>query len=738
MEKLYADVIVDISHEKLDRPFVYRVPESLREQLVPGSSVRIPFGRGGKIIRGYVVAFRDECGYDESLIKEISAADTGGETSDGRLVALAAWMSRYYGSTLIAALKTVVPVRRKVSAVTEKTLQIADESAASEYLALCGRKNWKARGRALRVIIYENERSVPKVCEKAKVSLQVLKELEAQGIISVSENELYRKMVKDAEVFPADRLTEEQERAVSLIRREWREEGRPVLLSGVTGSGKTVVYTELVADALSEGKQAIVLIPEIALTRQTVLRFVRRFGSGVSFLHSRLSHGERYDQMKAAKSGDIQVMVGPRSALFTPFPNLGLIIIDEEHEDTYRSEISPRYHARETAVKRAELEGARVLMGSATPSIASAASVEKGEYFGVELTGRFGESVLPETAVVDMREELKAGNRSILSSLLYEKLSRTLENGDQAMLFLNRRGHTGFITCRSCGAVLKCPHCDVSLTLHRNGKLICHYCGYERENVSSCPVCGSHYIGGFTIGTEQVEEILGREFPQAGILRMDADTTKGKEGHGRILEDFSDGRADILIGTQMIVKGHDFPNVTLVGMLLADLSLSENDYRSSERTYDLIAQAVGRAGRGRKRGFAVIQTYHPEHFAVTAGAAQDYRTFYREEMAFRKLLSYPPCGAMAAVLGSAKDEAALTEAMFYIRKLIDRIDPKGRLSAIGPAPQSVGKLKDYYRQVIYIRNRDRKVLVAAKDRIETYVAANHGFDDIRISIDFNV
>ena len=353
---------------------------------------------------------------------------------------------------------------------------------------------------------------------------------------------------------------------------------------------------ELITHVLEQGQQVIVLIPEIALTYQNVSRFYRRFGDCVSLINSRLSKGERFDQFERAKKGEVSIVIGPRSALFTPFPNLGLILIDEEHEDSYKSEKTPCYHARETAIRRGEMEGAHVVLGSASPSVESYYKGKTGEYKLLYLEERYGGSRLPQVFVVDLKEELKTGNRSMFSSVLTEKIRDRLQRKEQVMLFLNRRGYTGFVSCRSCGHVMKCPHCDVSLTSHRNGRLICHYCGYETWDVSKCPVCGSPYIGGFKAGTQQIEVLLQKSFPGAGVLRMDADTTKKKDDHEKILAAFARGEADILIGTQMIVKGHDFPNVTLVGALAADLSLCSEDYRAAEKTFQLLLQAVGRAG----------------------------------------------------------------------------------------------------------------------------------------------
>ena len=442
--------------------------------------------------------------------------------------------------------------------------------------------------------------------------------------------------------------------AVKQIFREWKEqEPRPVLLFGVTGSGKTQVYMRLIQQVIQEGKQAIVLIPEIALTYQTVRRFYAMFGDKVSVLNSKLSQGERYDQFKRAKRGEVQVMVGPRSALFTSFSNLGLIVIDEEHESTYKSENTPRYHARETAIQRARMEHANVVMGSATPSL-SAYSRAESEVSSGEIECRYEERPLPQVSIVDLREELKKGNRSVLSTELKASLSETLRKKEQAMLFLNRRGYAGFVSCRACGHVMKCPHCDVSLSEHNGRRLICHYCGYETVKPQVCPSCGSPHIGGFKAGTQQIEKVLEKDFPEARVLRMDFDTTRTKDSYEKD-GSFSRHEADILVGTQMIVKGHDFPDVTLVGVIAADLSLNMDDYHCGERTFQLLTQAVGRAGRGVKPGHAVIQTYQPEHYSIRAAATQDYAEFYKEEMGYRLLMDYPPAAHIMTILAPARE-----------------------------------------------------------------------------------
>ena len=494
---------------------------------------------------------------------------------------------------------------------------------------------------------------------------------------------------------------------------------------------------KLIETVLDQGQQAIILIPEIALTYQTVRRFYARFGEKVSVINSRQSQGERYDQFKRARRGEVQVMVGPRSALFTPFANLGLIVIDEEHESSYKSENSPRYHARETAVERARLEHARVVLGSATPSLEAYHKAMEGTYGLVKLQSRYQDRPMPQVSVVDLREELKAGNRSVLSRKLKEAMKDRLEKREQIILFLNRRGYAGFVSCRSCGQVMKCPHCDVSLSEHNNGRLLCHYCGYETVKPQACPVCGSPYIGGFKAGTQQIEKVVKETFPGVRTLRMDFDTTRTKGSYEKILSAFASHEADVLIGTQMIVKGHDFPDVTLVGIVAADLSLNAEDYRCSERTFQLLCQAVGRGGRGNKPGEAVIQTYHPDHYSIQAASVQDYEAFYQEEMSYRMLLDYPPASHMMAVLGSCPEEELLVQAMHYLELYIHRVYKEKDLHVIGPAYASVGKVKDIYRQVIYLKHEKQETLVRIKDQLEKYIEINSGFRKLYIQFDFS-
>ena len=468
-----------------------------------------------------------------------------------------------------------------------------------------------------------------------------------------------------------------------------------------------------------------------------MLRFYRNFGDRVSVINSRLSQGERYDQFERARNGELDVMIGPRSALFTPFSRLGIIVMDEEHEPAYQSETMPRYHAREVALQRGKMEHARVVLGSATPSLEAYYGAMTGKYRLFRLTRRAGQAELPSVSVVDLRQELREGNRSMLSRSLREAIEECLSSGEQVMLFLNRRGYAGFVSCRSCGHVLTCPHCAVSLSLHRGGKLVCHYCGYEQPAVKNCPRCGSGFIRTFRAGTQQVEEELQREFPRARVLRMDLDTTRGKEDHQKILSAFAGHEADILVGTQMIVKGHDFPDVTLVGALAADLSLHIPDYRAAERTFQLLTQAAGRAGRGKSRGRVIIQTYDPDHYAVQAAAAQDYESFYEQEMNYRALAGYPPAGGLFAIHCSGPDEAYLKLACGYLKKFIQQAGAGRGITVLGPADEAVSRIQDQYRMVIYLKHENIGMLTEIKNRIERYVAVNHGFDQVAMQFDIN-
>lgn len=732
----YAGVIVDISLEKLDRVFDYKIPEELKEQIFPGVPVWIPFGIGNRRIKGFVISVSEHCAYEAGKVKEILGICTGAVSVEGQLISLASWMRERYGCTMNQAMKTVIPVKNKVKEQTKVLVSLgADPQTVQEYILQNQRS--KAKIRVLHILLKQGMLEREQLLNQAATSAAVLKELQEQGMVKLESEIVYRLPKIAEETKKQITLNCEQQEILDLFEQDAaKRQSKKYLLHGVTGSGKTEVYMGMIEKVLRQGRQAIVLIPEIALTFQTVMRFYGRFGDRVSVIHSKMSAGERYDQMERAKKGEISVMIGPRSAVFTPFPDLGIIIIDEEHESSYKSETTPKYHAREVAGKRCEMNQAFLVLGSATPSVESYFKASCGEYQLFQLTRRINDRALAKVQVVDLRKELKEGNRSVLSRELHQQMEQALEKKQQIMLFLNRRGHTGFISCRSCGHVLKCPHCDVSLTFHRDQKMRCHYCGYEQPTAKICPECGSPYIGGFRAGTQSIEETVRKEFPSARILRMDLDTTRKKGSYEQILESFAKKEADILIGTQMIVKGHDFPAVTLVGVLLADLSLHASDYMAAERTFQLLTQAVGRAGRGTLSGNAVIQTYQPDHYAVQAAAEQNYQSFYELEIAYRDLMSYPPMSGMLVMLLQSEEEPLLeTEAEKIKQRILEMDIPLLRVT--GPSPAVVSKISDVYRRVIYLKHEDTKKLYQVRSMIDEAIKKEEITKEIRVEFDEN-
>lgn len=735
----YANVIVDISHEKLDKTFQYIVPDELEDILEVGMLVNIPFGK--RIIKGYIMELTDILEYDIGKLKPIAGTVNESVKIETQLIQLAYWIKKNYGSTMNQALKTVIPIKKKTKEIIRKTIHLAiSEESAKQKLQFFESKSQVARARFLRELIEQKSIDKSVVTSKLNIQSSVIKAFEDMGIVEITSSRNYRNPVSHLQSKGYNlTLNESQQHVVDEIIKDYDNDiYNTYLLKGVTGSGKTEVYMELIAHVLSKGRQAIVLIPEIALTYQTVMRFYNRFGNRVSIMNSRLSTGERYDQFERAKEGKIDIMIGPRSALFTPFENLGLIIIDEEHEGSYKSETVPRYHAREVARERARMNNASVVLGSATPSVESYYEAKNGNYKLLELPKRVNNKELPECEVVDLRQELRNGNKSILSVRLQKLMEDRLKKGQQIMLFLNRRGVLGFISCRSCGFVVKCPHCDVSLSQHNNGKMVCHYCGYEEPVRKVCPKCGSKYIGGFNAGTQKVEMLVQKRFPEARTLRMDYDTTRTKDSYEKILQSFANREADILIGTQMIVKGHDFSNVTLVGVLAADMSLHVSDYHSSERTFQLLTQAAGRAGRGNIPGNVIIQTYNPKHYSILTAKEQDYESFYEQEIEYRKMLFYPPVWNLLVIWTMSKDADRLDKAcQLLVLELEKNISDRRKVQLVGPADANISKINDVYRKVIYIKAKDYEILVGLKDAAEKYVKDNSVYKDVSVQYDFN-
>lgn len=718
---MYAGVVIDISHKDVDRPFTYRVPEKLRDTLRVGDSVLVPFGKGNTLRKAYVVSLGTRTELPEGALKEIDSINQRDFSIEDRMLQLAIWLRDRYGGTLNQALKLVVPSRAQVAARQDRSyVWKSGRQALLELLAVSEKKKHYARIRLLTAFLENTELPAGLCSDRLNVGTNTLKPLIEKGHIEIlfkKDPGLSGMQQNDTETgreVPPE-LNEEQLGAVHGIL----ESEKPVsILHGITGSGKTEVYLRLIEEVLKKGQEVIVLIPEIALTFQTVMRFYRRFGDLVCVVHSRVSKGEKCERFELAKNGKVRVMIGPRSALFTPFQHLGMIIIDEFHESSYISEQVPRYHAVETAIRRAADFNAKVVLGSATPDVSCYERAMRGEFGLYELHQRaVPGSVLPKVTVVDLREELQKGNRTIFSTLLQEKIRERLEKNEQVMLFLNRRGYAGSVSCRSCGKPVECPHCSVSLHYHSNHRLKCHICGFEMPMVKACPSCGSTLIGRFGTGTQKVEEAVQELFPGVRTLRMDADTTAGKNGHEEIIEKFMNHDADILIGTQMIVKGHDFKAVTLMGILAADLSLNVPDFRASERTFQLLTQAEGRAGRADTPGECIVQTYDPAHYAVKTAAAQDYRAFFEAEMNFRRQLLYPPAGCFMKLLVSGPDREGTHE---LITRIYEDARPElsERVRILGPTDADIYRVKDMYREMLYFKTRDVAELLRAKRSFE--------------------
>lgn len=602
--------------------------------------------------------------------------------------------------------------KRYVSLTENEELLIAAKEKAEKDKRLAGQL------RVLSAICPGESISVEELKEKAAVTDSPIHTLLQKGVLVEQRRQEKRDVFQLEDYTPTQPFypTSEQAQALTLLREEEQKaQKRPVLLHGVTGSGKTEIYMQLIEHVIMEGKQAIVLVPEISLTPQTMERFISRFGKRVSVTHSRLSLGERLDQWRKARDGEISIIIGPRSALFMPFSNLGVIVMDECHESSYISDVTPKYHTREVARKLSELTGALLVMGSATPDIDSYHRAVTGEFLLLQLKERTKGSRLPEVFVTDMRKELENGNRSAFGLPLQQAIRENLEKGQQTMLFLNRRGYSTFVSCRKCGEALTCPSCNVSYTYHASDKaLVCHYCGKEVPVPKTCPSCGSHYIRYFGTGTQKIEEETRRLFPEASVLRMDADTTTGKNGHARILELFGKGKADILIGTQMIAKGHDFPNVTLVGILAADLSLNLGTYQAAETCFQLITQAAGRAGRGELAGRVFIQTYQPENHAIRMAAAQDYEGFYQEEILLRQAMEYPPFSHIFSVLITGEMEQEVILAAQRLGAYMNHYAERAGCTVVGPAPAPLPKFRGEFRWQIFAKGTDA-------DRLKAFV-----------------
>lgn len=657
----FAEIIVDIAHADVDRVFTYRVPEGMF--ITPGMRARVPFG--AQVKEGYVLGLTNTPGYDRAKIKDILEPIEPYPALLPQLTELAKELSVSAHCPLAEAIRLMLPAEMRGGRVKVRTEKAAQLIIPSNQLdeALAAQKRAPKRRLLIDLLADGQAHAVSDLGVLVRDPLPALRVLEEQGIARVFEREVLRSPYPDDPVLSPDPvLTDAQQEALDELIPALRAGSGRFLLHGVTGSGKTEVYIRAVRECLNSGKGAIVLIPEIVLTPQMVFWFRARFGDVAAVLHSRLSAGERFDEWRRIRAGMARVVIGARSAVFAPVDRLGIIIIDEEHESTYVSDRIPQYDARDVARSRADREGAVLLLASATPSILSFAKAMRGDYMLLEMPHRVMNRPLPQVTVVDMREELRLGNKSMFSEKLLAGLDRCMAQGQQAMLFINRRGYAPSVLCRRCGHAMGCASCDVSMTYHAQDKMLhCHYCGGRQPMPETCPECGSRYIRTLGAGTQRVEEEVRRRYPDVGIVRMDVDTTSGKDAHRKLLGEFRSGASRIMIGTQMIAKGHDFPQVTLVGAILADLSVNLPDYRSAERTFQLLTQVAGRAGRADIPGEVIIQTYKPDHYAIAAAATQDYRSFFGTEFARRKRDLYPPFTMMVRLLCEARDEQTARE-----------------------------------------------------------------------------
>ena len=710
---MIAQVIINSNVKQLNKEFDYNIPERLKNKVHIGSRILIPFGRNKKQ-EGFVIAIKNN---SEFKVKDILDVEDEEYITKER-INLAEWMARRYFCNVSDCIKLMLPpgttsriVANRIKERTMKFANIIDKNIEEKEVRTDKQK------RVLKFLRENGETLISDLECLTDSSLAVIKNLYNKGYIKIEEKQVERNPFINKKI-QRDRKLElniEQKHAynyicTAIVNKKYEE----FLLFGVTGSGKTEIYLQVIEKVLNSDKTSIMLVPEISLTPQTVNRFIARFGAeNIAVLHSKLSMGERFDQWNRIKCGKAKIVIGARSALFAPIDKLGLIIIDEEHDSSYKSEMSPRYHAKEVSRKIAKENNIPLILGSATPELGSYYRAEKKEICLLELKNRANRGNLPEVEIVDLKKELANGNRSMISVRLYEEIRKNLEKRQQTILFLNRRGYSTFVICRDCGYTAKCKNCNISMTYHSNNILKCHYCGYEMQAMSKCPNCDSKNIKYYGTGTQKLEEQIKKIFPQATTIRMDIDTVSKKNSHEEILEKFKNDNIDILIGTQMVVKGHHFPNVTLVGVVSADGSLNLGDYRATERTFQILTQVAGRAGRDKLPGKVIIQTYEPENYCIELAKKQNYIEFYNTEIALRKQLKYPPfCDIIIIGFSGTNEENVIKTSKHvhnYLKeKVIGENMPILLYSAI-PAP--IDKIKNKYRWRILIKCKlDDKII----------------------------
>lgn len=725
---MIAKVIVDVAHSEVDRVFDYISIDGVNE----GDRVLVPFGR--QTIEGFVVGFSSASDLPYEKLKAIVKKLDDFSALSEETLRLAEFLRDTYHVPFALALRQFIPSELRGGKVKEKTVLIVTLSDIPiEEMISSLKKSATAQIGIIETLAKTKRTGYTELSEKFGSS--AIRTLEKRGFLTVTEEKSGRTPYTSLENSAKDvKLTPEQARAVYGIENT---DKRTSLLFGVTGSGKTEVYLKLISNTLEKGKTAIMLVPEISLTPQMLRQLRARFRGEVSILHSKLSAGEKFDEWLRLKRGEAKIAIGARSAIFAPLDNLGLIVIDEEHDGSYEAENSPRYKTIEVAEERARLSGAKIVLGSATPSVESYDKAIGGEYYLAEMKTRINGKNLPEFIVADMRQEIRRGNESIFSSDLKSEIEDCLKQGNQAIIFFNRRGYSRQVICRDCGNVIRCENCDVALNYHKDqGVLKCHFCNATYKMPSACPECGSINLSYNGIGTQKVVDEIKRLFPSARLLRMDNDTTSGKEGHFKILKDFAEKKADILVGTQMVAKGHDFPAVTLVGILDADMSLYFSDYRSGERTYQLITQVAGRSGRADKKGKVVLQTYNPENEVLRFAINYDYVGFFEREKAVRKSTNFPPYSLVLRIMVEADDDKnameGLKEVYFRVKEVYER--ERDKFTFFNKMKCPVKRIKNKYRYEILMRIppddkrlKDEIYNLALKDKrqgVLTYVEEN--------------
>ena len=731
-----AAVAVDNTFFSFDTEYSYTVPDSLKEKAQIGCRVDVPFGRGDKVRSGIIVELSEE--ENVSSLKEITSVYE--KALSDEMVKLAMWLKERCFCTAYDCLKQMLPRGYgRLKDKSERMVRLVDDS---EDVLLSVTKKQRL---VVELLLDVGCAGFNEICEFCSVGATVVKNLEKSGVVEIFQREVYRKpfnVENSAGVQEEIELSDEQKSAYSRLKGIMENGGGTGLLYGVTGSGKTQVYLKLIDDAVNNGKDVIVMVPEISLTPQTLSIFHRRYGDRVAVFHSGLSLGERNDEYKRADRGEAKIVIGTRSAVFAPLHNLGLIVMDEEQEHTYKSERTPRYNAKDVSRFRAKYNNALFLMSSATPSVETYSAAVSGKIALCELNERYGDAVLPEVITVDMKSEMKNGNKSPISSVLSRLITENLEKKKQTILLINRRGYNTFIACNECGHIITCPNCSISLTYHSyNNRLQCHYCGYSKPLDNICPECKSDSVRYSGYGTQRIEDELSRLFPSARILRMDADTTTAKFSHQKLLDSFASGEYDILIGTQMVAKGLDFDNVTLVGVVNADNSLYNESYTANENSFDLITQVVGRAGRRKEKGYAVVQTINPFNETVEFASQQDYKGFYENEIMMRKIMIYPPYCDLFSVMftGENENECALCAKKFFeIMVELNKNEYKEvKLVALGPTQAKISKINNNFRYRILLKTKNNKNVRMLITEILKQIKKLKEFKNVSLSVDLN-